>query len=318
MDISIVVPTFNSAATLPATLESIRNQTSANADVVIVDGGSSDATLELAQQAGDIVGSLISEPDDGIYDAVNKGIARAQGDLIGVVGSDDTLAPGTFLQLAHAFKHHPADIFAGQAILVEPNASKADLRVDEDYGPGALLSGIPFCHNAMYVTPGCYKDVGSYDLRYSICGDADWVHRAIRAGRSCTRINEPLVHFALTGVSSTRSDQTMAETYNIVARNFDNLTLEDAEALFRAVRGWSGGEEVDSILRRYPESGELRLAAVQAFLARARRLAQELHNNQQTQDSRSSPNSKKTTMNSGTARGIKSIFKRAHAKITSR
>jgi len=272
--ISLVIPTFNSAGTLLQTLESIRAQAWSEVEVIIVDGASSDATLSIAKQAGDLVSIMVSAPDQGIYDAINKGVSLATGDLIGVIGSDDLLADNALAQVAETWHRAGTDIVAGHARMIAGDGSET-LRVDEDFGVGALLSGIPFCHNAMYVTRTTYGRVGLYDLTYKICADSDWVHRSIRAGCSCARIEKELVLFSLGGASSNQSDLTMAETYRIVAGNFPGLNLDDAEALFRAVRGWSDGSSVESVLRRYVGLPELHIAAAVAFLGRARRLAQQ-------------------------------------------
>ncbi|WP_236170026.1 glycosyltransferase family 2 protein [Pseudomonas parasichuanensis] len=246
---SVVVPTFNSAKTLLLTLESLRSQFWSNLEVLIVDGLSSDNTVEIARSFCGLDLKIICEPDQGIYDAINKGVANATGDLICVIGSDDRLAIGALQAVHDAWMVSKTDIVAGGALLESPEGV-ATLRVDEHYGVGALVSGIPFCHNSMFVTSGAYLSVGKYDLNYKICADADWVHRSIRMGCTCARIDKPLVHFSLCGTSSVNDELIMAETYAVIASNFPGLSLDDAETLFKAVRRWTDDSQVADVLGR--------------------------------------------------------------------
>ncbi|WP_371364066.1 glycosyltransferase family 2 protein [Pseudomonas sp. QL9] len=255
---SIIVPTYNSAATLLLTLESIRDQQWPNTEVLVIDGASKDRTLEIVKSfhGHGLELVVVSEPDKGIYDAINKGIARASGDLICVIGSDDRLAAGALRAVSNAWLANRSDIVAGEALLESPDGTSSK-RVDEKYGPGALVSGIPFCHNSMYVTPDAYKRVGGYNLNYKICADAEWTHRSISAGCTCTRIDQVLVHFSLSGTSSSNDDLIMAETYSVIAGNFPGLSIEDAEILFKAVRRWTDDRQTLAVLGRHPSNEAL-------------------------------------------------------------
>ncbi|CAI8864948.1 hypothetical protein EMIT051CA3_30167 [Pseudomonas chlororaphis] len=210
---------------------------------------------------------MISEKDRGIYDAINKGIRISSGDLICIIGSDDSLADGALKTVDEAWKSDRADIVAGKALLVKPDGSSS-LRVDEAYGVGALVSGIPFCHNAMFVTPNAYQRVGEYSLDYKICADAHWVHRSIIAGCRCTRVNSVIVNFSLDGTSSNNDELIMAETYSLVRGNFPELSQSDAEIIFKVVRGWIGGDSLSSVLSRYASNSALSLAVEAAMAAK--------------------------------------------------
>ncbi|AIL60612.1 glycosyltransferase family 2 protein [Pseudomonas alkylphenolica] len=261
---SIVIPTYNSAATVQRTLESITMQQWPNVEIVIVDGVSTDDTLAVVERNAVADCIVISEPDKGIYDAINKGVARATGQLICVIGSDDQFAAGAFRAVNDAWQAEHADIVAGPALLVALDG-QGELRKDERFGPGALLSGIPFCHNAMFVTSAAYASVGPYNINYRICADAEWVHRSIRLGCSCLYIDKTIVHFSLSGTSSTNDELIMKETYAVIVGNFPMLSTEDAEILFRAVRGWSDGSQVASVLSRHSNNKQLMVAANDAL-----------------------------------------------------
>ena len=145
-----------------------------SAEIVVVDGASQDGTSELAR-AHPSRPIVTSEPDHGIYDAINKGMALASGRLIGILGSDDLLETGALAKLSALHAEFGTDIVFGRARMVDATGA-AFLREDEPYGPNALISGIPFCHNAMFVTPRCFAQVGQYDLSLRICADSEWVN----------------------------------------------------------------------------------------------------------------------------------------------
>ncbi|WP_347927691.1 glycosyltransferase family 2 protein [Pseudomonas helvetica] len=264
---SIVVPTFNSAKTILSTLESLSAQRWTPLEVVIVDGKSTDNTLALISNYAGLSCVVVSEKDRGIYDAINKGIRMSSGDLICIIGSDDSLAEGALKAVDEAWRNDRTDIIAGKALLIKPDGSSS-LRVDEAYGVGALVSGIPFCHNAMFVTPAAYQRVGEYSLDYKICADAHWVHRSIIAGCRCARVNSVVVNFSLDGTSSNNDELIMAETYSLVRGNFPVLSQADAETVFKVVRGWIGGDSLSSVLSRYAGDRALSLAVETAMAAK--------------------------------------------------
>lgn len=264
---SIVIPTFNSAKTILSTLESLSAQKWLPLEVIVVDGGSTDNTLALISNYVGLSCVVISEKDRGIYDAINKGIRISSGDLICIIGSDDSLADGALKVVDEAWRNDRADIVAGKALLVKSDGSSS-LRVDEVYGVGALVSGIPFCHNAMFVTPAAYQRVGEYSLDYKICADAHWVHRSIVAGCRCVRVNSVVVNFSLDGTSSNNDELIMTETYGLVRGNFPDLSQADAEIVFKVVRGWIGGESLPSVLSKYADNSALSSAVKTAMASK--------------------------------------------------
>ena len=105
MKISIITVCFNSGATIRDTIESVRDQTHNNIEYIVVDGGSSDETLSIVSEYTNLVSKLITEPDQGIYDAMNKGLGVATGDVVGIINSDDVLYDsGVIARIAEAFQ----------------------------------------------------------------------------------------------------------------------------------------------------------------------------------------------------------------------
>lgn len=250
-DFSIVIPTFNSQAVVEYAISSIKRQTGISVQVIVVDGVSQDETCEIVRNAALPSLVLVSEPDAGIYDAINKGVALAQGRLIGVLGSDDRYFEGALRLALDAYQRFGTGIVAGRTSIAGAP------RADEPYGVNALMSGIPFGHNAMFATRAAYNAVGQYDLRYRICADADWVHRAIRKGVSCKIVDADFVEFGTGGESSTQSERIMEETYTIIASNFPGITIEEAQRLLFASRRWAPATSIADIASRHANNAEL-------------------------------------------------------------
>lgn len=259
-NISVVVPTFKSERVIARCLESILAQHNAGIQIIIVDGASPDNTLKVVQSLNvpDII--IISEPDKGIYDAINKGISVAQGAMIGVLGSDDTYDH----QALSFVKKHLQDGFGIIAGLTEIDGN---LRADEPYGKASLISGIPFGHNAMFASKETYNKVGLYDKSYRICGDAQWVHRAIKENIKCLKIDELFVRFGTEGVSSTNPEEIMAETYRTIQENFPFLSQDETKNIFYAYRKWGGQETIPSIFEKYKSNINFVETLSEAFAA---------------------------------------------------
>ena len=178
MKLSIVTATFNRAGTVRRAIDSLQSQTHENYEHLVQDGGSTDGTLELIKASSDERTCLISEPDRGIYDALNRAIARSTGDAIGLLHSDDFFASATVLEVvAEAFKNPAIDAVYGDLHYVSKvNTS----RVVRNWTSGAftrksLGQGWMPPHPALFVRRACMNLPRAYDTSYSISADYDFV-----------------------------------------------------------------------------------------------------------------------------------------------
>lgn len=258
-DFSVVIPTFNSEAVVESAIASVQRQSDVRVQVIVIDGASNDRTCEIVRAMELPYFVLVSEPDGGIYDAINKGVALAQGRLVGVLGSDDSYFENALPIALEAHRRSGAGIVAGRTSI------GGTRRVDEPYGVNALISGIPFGHNAMFATPETYALVGEYDLRYKICADADWVHRAIRKSVACSTVEADFVEFGTGGESSIQSERIMDETYAIIASNFPGVTKNEAQRLLYAARKWAPATSIADIAVRHTDDANLIGAIAAAF-----------------------------------------------------
>jgi glycosyltransferase involved in cell wall biosynthesis len=173
---SIVVPTFNRWPMLQTALASVEAQQWPDVEIIVVDGGSHDATLAELASRPDI--RLIPGPDRGVYDAFNKGIAAAGGDVVGILNSDDCYEPGSFAAAAAAFADDAAAV-CGTALVVENNriVSTFDREADKRVAsPRTALIGS--CSiNARFFRRLPMQQLGPFDLAYKYVSDRDWLTR---------------------------------------------------------------------------------------------------------------------------------------------
>lgn len=181
MKISIVTTTYNSVATIRNTVESVAAQVfDGEVEYIVIDGGSTDGTLEVLACYADVVDVLVSEPDRGLYDAMNKGIQLATGDVVGILNSDDFYTSDDVLAtIADEFKRKGVDAVFGDIHFVNPNDLNKCVRYYSSrvFTPNALRFGFMPAHPSFYVCRECYRRYGCYDLAYRIASDYDLMVR---------------------------------------------------------------------------------------------------------------------------------------------
>lgn len=178
MKISIITVCWNSAATIEKTIQSLSSQTYEDIEYIIVDGNSSDATLDIIQKYPDTVTKWISEPDKGLYDAMNKGIRMATGDYIGIVNADDTFADATVIQrIAEFLQANPVDASIGNIV-----QHKEDGKIIRQYSarkwqPKKLKIGFMPPHPAIFFKRELFEQLGYYALDFKIAADYELIIR---------------------------------------------------------------------------------------------------------------------------------------------
>lgn len=186
MKVSIITATYNSAKTIRDTLKSLEEQTYKNIEYIIVDGASKDNTLEVIKDNCTRVTKIISEPDRGIYDALNKGIAAATGDIVGFLHSDDLFASNdSVVNLVAAFKAgtHNA-IYADLDYVAQDNTDKVIRHwVSGQFKPTKLQLGWMPAHPTFYMSKVMYQQLGNFSLDYPIAADYDSVLRYFNSGK---------------------------------------------------------------------------------------------------------------------------------------
>lgn len=180
MKVSIITATYNSEDTINDTLQSLNNQTYSNIEYIIIDGASTDNTLDVIKQGNSRVASLVSEPDNGIYDALNKGIKIATGDIIGFLHSDDLFAyPNAVEDIVETFNNYDTDaVYADLEYVKKENVDNiVRLWVSGNYNRNRLRHGWMPAHPTFYMKRSCYEEFGSFDLSFHIASDYDSILR---------------------------------------------------------------------------------------------------------------------------------------------
>lgn len=200
MKISIVTVCFNSGRTIAKTLSSIENQSYQNIEVVVVDGGSTDNTVDVVKSFGNVVNVLISEPDSGIYDALNKGLSLATGDVIGILHSNDFFASTIVLdEVAKSFTKMPEmEILLSSINFVTDNGDSIIREFTaEGFKPWMLHLGLMPPHTGSFLRSKVYDQVGLFNTAYRIAGDFDLLTRALVVERLTYKI-VPIVSVSMT------------------------------------------------------------------------------------------------------------------------
>jgi len=178
--ISIITATFNSSTSIKDTLESVNAQTYPNIEHIIVDGGSFDNTLDIVKDYGNKIATIISEPDKGIYDAMNKGIMAATGDIIGILNSDDFFTSTDVIStIVKKFEESSIDALYGDVHFVNPDNLKKTVRYYSSaiFRPSLFRFGFMPAHPSFYMKKSCYEKFGLYSLDYKIASDYDLLIR---------------------------------------------------------------------------------------------------------------------------------------------
>ena len=234
MKISIITITYNSAKTLPRALESVRSQTYGDIEHIIVDGASTDGTVEIIKNyskgqsapSGQYQNTKevcwISEPDEGIYDAINKGIRMATGDAIGFLHSDDKFySQDTIAHIAAAFASSKADVVYGDLEYCKGEKVTRSWK-SNTFNPRSLKYGWMPPHPTMYVRREVYKQVGEYDSWFRISADYDMILRIFTAGYKTHYIPQVLVSMETGGASNKNTKARLSKTqedYIVLRKN---------------------------------------------------------------------------------------------------
>lgn len=244
---SIVTVSLNAASHIGEAIDSVVAQTYDDYEYVVVDGGSMDQTLEILQRSESQLSGRLrwrSEPDNGLYDAMNKGLQRARGEYVVFLGADDRLAPGALASVKAALAQHPdADIVCGATRVFgerdewrEPPRSYRDSRIPKR---------APARHQSIYCKRDRLLSVGGFNTRYSIAADYDLYLKLIEAGATEVLLEAPLSEFRLGGVSSAAAMPTAREYFDVrvahgasrLVQRFVLLKSVAAAAAFRWSRG---------------------------------------------------------------------------------
>ncbi len=206
MKISIITVSFNAVHSIADTFSSVAEQTYSNIEHIVVDGASTDGTLDIIERHRANIAKIISEPDCGIYDAMNKGLRLATGDIVGFINSDDFYAsPEVLARVAEVFADEHVDACYGDLCYVEQENVAKIIRYwrSSAFKPGLFSTGWVPPHPTLYVRRSVLERHGAFDLHYRIAADFELMARLIELHRIKTvYIPQVLVKMRLGGTTN--------------------------------------------------------------------------------------------------------------------
>lgn len=224
MKISMITVCYNSAKTIEDTLKSVLSQTYKDYEYIIVDGKSKDNTLDIIKRyEKKFKGKLkyISEKDKGLYDAMNKGIKMASGDIIGIINSDDVIASSNVFELViKTFKKNKCDGVYSNLLIKDENLDKV-VRTFKS-GRGNYKKGFYPPHPTLYLKKNVYDDLGYFDLQYRIAADYDFMLRVMKNDKKLEFVDEYFTYMRAGGTSTDGLKsyyKSFKESYNVLKHN---------------------------------------------------------------------------------------------------
>lgn len=226
--VTIITVTYNSDLFLEDTIKSVLGQTYNNIEYIIIDGGSTDGTLEIIERYSDAIDLWISEPDRGIYDAMNKGLKFATGEIIGIINSDDWYLKNAIEEVVQSYKEDKTfnQIVVGNINRCSENGDiLRPVRNNSDLIKGKYNRKMPLTHPSTFVSSLIYKKIGNFNTDYKICADYDFIYSCIENKIKIVFIDSILVNMRIGGISDRLSEiiTILSEMYIIRRKRLNQL-----------------------------------------------------------------------------------------------
>jgi glycosyltransferase involved in cell wall biosynthesis len=223
---SIITITFNASSVIAPTLESVLSQTYANYEYILVDGASTDDTVAVAKASGIDFAHIVSEPDKGLYDAMNKGIALASGDYLCFLNAGDAFYAKDTLQTivdAIAGEDELPDVLYGETAEVDEQRNFVRMRrlkAPENLTWRSFRDGMLVCHQAFYARR---EIVPQYDLQYRLSSDVDWCIKVMKRAKKMVNVHAVVVNYLQNGLSLQHHRASLKERFRVMSRHYGLL-----------------------------------------------------------------------------------------------
>lgn len=226
---SLITVTYNAGAVLEDTIQSIITQTYKNVEYILIDGASTDNTMRIVERYRDHIHTVVSEPDQGLYDAMNKGLSLATGDYVCFLNAGDCLhEDDTLLGMVHsvAASHEapcPPDVLYGDTALVDSEGHFLRMRrltPPEHLTWKSFRHGMLVCHQAFFARRAIAPH---YDLRYRFSADFDWCIRVMKQARYLHNTHLTLVDYLDEGLTTRNHRASLIERFHIMCRHYGTV-----------------------------------------------------------------------------------------------
>ena len=221
---SIITVTWNAAAVIAPTLESVQRQSCSDYELLVMDGASTDETLALVRAASIASLRVFSEPDKGLYDAMNKGIARARGKYIMFLNAGDAFADETVLARLAVLAADKPGVIYGQTQLVDERrvvVGKRHLTAPRRLTADSFLNGMVVCHQAFVARRDL---VPQYDLHYRLSADYDWCIKVLKQSPANAYAGPaPIISYLADGMTTRHHRASLMERYRIMCSHYGTM-----------------------------------------------------------------------------------------------
>jgi glycosyltransferase involved in cell wall biosynthesis len=217
--VSIITVVFNAGNALENTIKSVLSQTYPNIEHIIIDGLSSDSTVQIIKKYESKLGYWKSEQDKGIYDAMNKGLKAAKGDYVWFLNAGDELYSNDIVKFIFSGTKN-ADVYYGETMDIDTAGNEIGLRrlkTPEKLNWRSLNMGMVVCHQSILIKKDIVKN---YDLRYSISADIDWIIDALRKAKTVSNTHLILSKFQIGGMSRNNIVKGLFQRFFIMVRYY--------------------------------------------------------------------------------------------------
>ena len=236
--VSVITVSYNSVDTIHKTIESVTAQTYSSVELIVIDGGSNDGTVDLLQKFNADIDVWISEPDEGISDAFNRGIALASGEYISIVNSDDWLEPDHLSVAIDELLQNHADFVFGDLMLHKRNGQEVNLFVGEPSYASRIAHYMPYLnHPTVVCLAAAFDKAGLFDKRLRTAMDYDWLLRLHKCGGRGFYSPRVLGHMTLEGESDRNFHSALSEVRDISIRNGYSKALAWGRYGYRLLKG---------------------------------------------------------------------------------
>lgn len=206
MKVSIITSCFNREATIKDAIESVISQNYPDIEYIVIDGASNDKSIEIIKQNQQHIAKFISEKDKGMYEAINKGIKQATGDIIGLVHSDDFLySKDTITHIVQQFERTGADLIYGNGLFVDFYNTNKIIRNWKSgvYSKKKIRYGWLPLHPTVYIKKDCFQQLGLYDESFKIAADSDLLIRYLyESNLKISYLDEYIIKMRMGGLST--------------------------------------------------------------------------------------------------------------------
>ncbi len=219
--ISVVTVVLNAGDLLECTLKSIRDQRYDSIEYIVIDGGSKDNTLVLIEEYKQIISKWISEPDSGLYSAMNKGLHLASGEYVMFLNAGDIFYNDEVLSQIFSSSKPDSDVYYGETMIIDQQGKELGMRrlkAPEQLTWKSLIDGMLICHQSFIVKRSICTD---YNLKYKIASDFDWMLNCLKRTKSISNTHLIISKFLDGGLNKQNIRKALSERFLIMIRNYN-------------------------------------------------------------------------------------------------